>query len=131
MYTSHGHHIAGTRVENLGIRNVITCGGPQYCIVCSREVSQASKNFEMFDDLPANEKPDNPLINRPPHYISHPSGVECIEVTRHMNFNLGNAVKYIWRCELKDPALEIQDLKKAIWYLNDEIVRLTESEEKC
>ena len=61
------------------------------------------------------------LINSPPHYTSHPSGVECIDVTRHMNFNLGNAVKYIWRCDLKRD--DVEDLKKAIWYLQDEITR--------
>ena len=61
------------------------------------------------------------LINSPPHYTSHPSGVECIDVTRHMNFNLGNAVKYIWRCDLK--RYDVEDLKKAIWYLQDEITR--------
>ena len=60
-------------------------------------------------------------IEHPPHYTNHPSGIECIEVTRHMGFNLGNAVKYIWRCDLKKDAIE--DLKKAIWYLEDEIMR--------
>lgn len=58
-------------------------------------------------------------VNSPKHYTKHPSGVECIEITRHMGFNLGNAVKYIWRCDLKRDAIE--DLKKAVWYLQDEI----------
>lgn len=58
-------------------------------------------------------------VNHPDHYTSHPSGLECIEVTAHMNFCLGNAVKYIWRAGLKDNALE--DLRKAIWYLEREI----------
>jgi hypothetical protein len=58
-------------------------------------------------------------VNHPKHYTSHPSGVECIEITRHMGYNLGNAVKYIWRCDLKRDAIE--DLKKAIWYLQDEL----------
>jgi hypothetical protein len=62
------------------------------------------------------------LVNHPPHYTSHPSGIEAIQVTRHMNFNLGNAIKYIWRAGQKgDP---IQDLEKAIFYLRDEIERL-------
>lgn len=61
-------------------------------------------------------------VNHPPHYKSHPSGVECIQITRHMNFNLGNAIKYIWRAGEKGNA--VQDLQKAIWYLNDEINRL-------
>lgn len=58
-------------------------------------------------------------VNHPAHYTGHPSGIECIEVVRHMGFNLGNAVKYIWRADLKHDA--IQDLEKAVWYLQDEI----------
>jgi len=57
----------------------------------------------------------------PAHYKAHPSGIECIEVTRHFNFNLGNAIKYIWRAGHKVDT--VQDLKKAIWYLEDEIKR--------
>ena len=61
-------------------------------------------------------------VNQPPHYTQHPSGVECIAVTEHMNFCLGNAVKYIWRAGLKGDTVE--DLKKAVFYLNREISRL-------
>lgn len=60
----------------------------------------------------------------PAHYKSHPSGVECIVVTRHMSFNIGNVIKYLWRAGLKDQTPTLQDLKKAAWYLNDEIKRL-------
>lgn len=67
------------------------------------------------------------LINHPKHYTSHPSGVECIEITRHMNFNLGNVIKYLWRSGLKDNNPSIQDLKKALFYLQDEIKRLENS----
>lgn len=63
----------------------------------------------------------------PDHYKSHPSGVECIEITRHMSFNCGNAVKYIWRNGLKDGNPSVQELKKAAWYLNDEIKRLEDA----
>lgn len=62
-------------------------------------------------------------INHPPHYKKHPSGIECIQITEHMNFCLGNAVKYIWRADHKDDALE--DLQKAAWYINREIARRT------
>lgn len=58
-------------------------------------------------------------VNHPKHYTQHPSGVEAITIARHMNFNLGCALKYIWRCDLKRDAVE--DLKKAVWYLQDEI----------
>lgn len=60
-------------------------------------------------------------VNHPPHYTQHPSGVECIDVTEHMGFNLGNAVKYIWRADLKGSA--DTDLAKAAWYINREIER--------
>ena len=61
------------------------------------------------------------LVNHPPHYTAHPSGVECIQITETMNFCLGNAIKYIWRADLKHDAIE--DLKKAVWYVNREIKR--------
>ena len=61
------------------------------------------------------------IVNHPKHYTSHPSGIECIQVTEHMGFNLGNAVKYIWRADLKNDAIE--DLKKAAWYIDREIKR--------
>ena len=64
---------------------------------------------------------DDP-VNHPKHYTAHPSGVECIQITEHMNFNLGNAVKYIWRAGQKTDLLE--DLKKARWYLDREIQRI-------
>lgn len=66
------------------------------------------------------------LVNRPPHYTSHPSGVECIEVTEHYNFNLGNAIKYVWRAGIKSPN-PLEDLRKAAWYINREIKRLTKT----
>jgi len=61
------------------------------------------------------------LVSRPPHYTSHPSGVECIQITEHMGFCVGNAIKYLWRADLKGNALE--DLEKAAWYVNREIER--------
>lgn len=64
--------------------------------------------------------PDN--VNHPSHYTSHPSGVECIDVTEHMTFNVGNAVKYLWRAGLK--GAQIEDLRKAAWYVNREIDKL-------
>jgi hypothetical protein len=60
-------------------------------------------------------------VNHPKHYTQHPSGVECIQITEHMNFCLGNAMKYIWRASLKNGT---EDLYKAIWYINREIQRI-------
>ena len=67
-------------------------------------------------------------VNHPKHYTSDPSGVECIQVTRHRNFNIGNAMKYLWRNGLKDSDAQVQDLQKAIWYIKDEIERLEKLE---
>jgi hypothetical protein len=66
-------------------------------------------------------KPD--AVN-PSHYKADPSGVECIQITRHRNFNIGNAIKYLWRAGLKESAPSAEDLRKAIWYLEDEIGRI-------
>lgn len=63
-------------------------------------------------------------VNHPKHYTSDPSGVECIQITRHRNFNIGNAFKYLWRAGIKDDKKQIEDLQKAIFYINDEIKRL-------
>lgn len=75
-------------------------------------------------------KNKNDQVNHPKHYTSDPSGIECIDVTRHRNFNVGNAIKYLWRAGLKEDKdrklidKQIEDLNKAVWYLVDEIHRL-------
>ena len=66
---------------------------------------------------------NNDPINHPAHYTQK-SGVECIQVTEQFNFNRGNAIKYVWRAGEKDPAKEVEDLEKAIWYINREITRI-------
>jgi len=65
----------------------------------------------------------NDPVNHPKHYTDHPSGIECIQITEHMGFCLGNAIKYIWRADLKNDAIE--DLNKAKWYIEREILRRT------
>ena len=64
----------------------------------------------------------NDPVNHPKHYTEHPSGVECIEITEHFNFNKGNAIKYIWRSA--DKGKEVEDLRKARWYIDREIARI-------
>ena len=64
----------------------------------------------------------NDPVNHPKHYTAHPSGVECIEITEHMNFCVGNAIKYLWRSGLKGE--QIEDLRKARWYIDREIARI-------
>lgn len=75
-------------------------------------------------------KNKNDQVNHPKHYTSDPSGIECIDITRHRNFNIGNAIKYLWRAGLKEDKdrklidKQVEDLNKAVWYLADEIHRL-------
>lgn len=58
-------------------------------------------------------------VNHPSHYTQYP--VEVIELTRHMSFDRGNAVKYIARAGFKGgPEKELEDIDKAIWYLKDD-----------
>ena len=65
---------------------------------------------------------DDP-VDHPKHYTTHPSGVECIQITEHLNFCVGNAVKYAWRAGEKGNY--VQDLEKAVWYLQREIARVS------
>jgi len=65
-------------------------------------------------------------VNHPKHYNAHPSGVECIDVVEHMSFNIGNAIKYLWRCDHKNASIE--DLKKAEWYVQREIQKRTKEQ---
>ena len=66
-------------------------------------------------------------VNHPTHYNQHPAGIECIDVIEEFSFNVGNAVKYLWRYALKGG---IEDLEKAVWYINREIARLRRDGEK-
>lgn len=85
---------------------------------------ELSPNEKAYQKLSIEQhKVDN--VNHPPHYNSSEARctcgrqIECIDVTRHLSFNIGNAMKYLWRCDLKGASLE--DLKKAAWYIHDEI----------
>ena len=66
---------------------------------------------------------DRPVsVTNPSHYRSHPSGVECIDIIRHLPFNVGNAIKYLWRAGDKGgPEKLREDLEKALWYIQDSI----------
>jgi hypothetical protein len=77
--------------------------------------------MQYSDDTVAEIKAKHDPVNHPRHYTTHPSGVECIQITEHMGFNLGNAMKYIWRADEKDNAVE--DLRKAVWYVQREIAK--------
>lgn len=76
-------------------------------------------------------------VNHPSHYtwLKDLCGIEAIDITRHLDFNLGNSIKYILRSGHKkeegytDKQKTIEDLKKAIWYLNDEINMLKKEDQ--
>lgn len=102
----------------------ITCGRKikdpalgDFCLVCN--VMGRRADNEQKEEQTREEDP----VNHPKHYTNHPSGIECIQITEHMGFNLGNALKYIWRCDLKKDAIE--DLEKAMWYIKREIKKRT------
>jgi len=85
----------------------------------------------MEENMTTNHDP----VHHPLHYTSSPAAcsgcgktIECIDVTRHHGFNIGNVIKYLWREGLKGAALglkssSIEDLEKAAWYLQDEIAK--------
>ena len=60
-------------------------------------------------------------VNHPKHYNNDPSGIECIEIIRNMSFDIGCAVKYLWRMGFKDGNPIVQDMNKALFYLEDEL----------
>ena len=99
--------------------------------ICYKFIEQCKpKDIEQKTEI----KVDN--VNHPAHYNSHPSGIECIEITRHHNFDIGNAIKYLWWAGLKseegmeDADKQVEDLNKAIWYIKDEIKRITERKKR-
>ena len=94
------------------------------------EKTNLRKNLEEFYGKPLHNFYYDANVGKPAHYNSHPSGIECIDVTRHYCFSIGNAIKYLWRAGLKkeqgktNRQKEIEDLQKAIWYINDRIKEL-------
>lgn len=111
---------------------------------CRTHVSLGNISEEDFNNLINNKldiinsvedefATEHDSVNHPSHYTSHPSGIECIEITRHYCFSIGNAIKYLWRAGLKkemgieDKQKEIEDLEKAIWYIKDRIAQLRKS----
>jgi hypothetical protein len=112
---------------------------PQVCISCGKVTHGKAMDWRTLPVLSPFDYVEQPVssllarleeaktsapadpVNHPSHYVSHPSKVECIQITEHMGFCLGNAIKYIWRADLKADAIE--DLKKARWYLDREIAK--------
>lgn len=100
------------------------------CMYCGRDVHGAVNTIATHPECERFERQqsqrldadgtDDP-VSHPKHYTSHPSGVECITITEHMSFCVGNAIKYLWRADQKGSPIE--DLKKARWYIDREIAR--------
>lgn len=78
------------------------------------------------------EKKEEDMVNHPSHYtwLKEKCGIEVIDITRWLDFNIGNAVKYLLRAGhkseqgLSEKEKTIQDLEKAVWYINDKISQL-------
>ena len=66
---------------------------------------------------------ENNNVNHPSHYtwLKELCGIEVLDITRHLDFNTGNAIKYLLRAGRKDPKKTIEDLEKAIFYIKDKI----------
>lgn len=94
---------------------ILTTSDRTTCVTCG-----LAWDTNDFDPPVCMRKGTDP-VSHPPHYTQHPSGVECIQITEHMGFCLGNAIKYIWRADLKTDAIE--DLKKARWYIDRELAK--------
>lgn len=144
--THHGHHIPGTTTKDEDPNVQKThCAGPDECQPCTRDAENAWYP-EMIAKRKAEE--DKPLgredinigklnisdlakkpsaVVHPPHYNMY-DGIEIIDLAEQMNFNKGNAVKYVTRAEFKGK--EIEDLEKARYYLKKEIKRLKRIEKK-
>ena len=102
-----------TEFEKCCGRDIVTQGG--ICVDCPYLQNVGMANLLLRNAQCEDLAPDP--INHPPHYTQHPSGVECITITEHYNFNVGNAIKYLWRAGLKDGTDAASDLRKAAWYV--------------
>lgn len=127
MFAENGDtiDISGNRVTNISNGNYVTD-------IAIGDLARLMKSFEDCD-LDELDEPEvsNNNVNHPDYYNNNPSGIECIDVIRHYPFNVGCAIKYLWRAGLKkdaslsDKEKEIEDLKKAIWYIEDRIKQLS------
>jgi hypothetical protein len=69
-------------------------------------------------------------VNHPSHYTWLPNGLEVIDLIEHLMTNRGNAVKYLCRAGRKNPDTELEDLRKAAWYVEREIKRITKEKNR-
>ena len=111
-------------------KNYVTLKGGDYNYSRFGNIENFKKFWRPYE-VPNVNAPDD-IVNHPSHYtwLMDLCGIEVIDITRHMDFNLGNSIKYILRSGHKkeegytDKHKTIEDLKKAIWYIEDEIKML-------
>lgn len=98
-------------------------------LAANPEKKEESEELINGNNIPIQEAepPQFDPITKPKHYNSHPSGIECIEITQHHDFCTGNAIKYLWRQGLKDGENSVTDLKKAVWYIERKIKQIENS----
>lgn len=149
--THHGHHIQGTTdKDEPETHPVENCAGPGECQPCTRDSEKAwypemiaerkaaeetpveredvkMGKLDVRNLMPSGKKRTGSSVNHPSHYNMY-DGFEVMDLVEQMNFNKGNAVKYVSRAEFKGK--EIEDLEKARWYLKKEIQRLKRLEKK-
>lgn len=127
--TDENQTFATSPLEDFAARTVACpkCGAPvgAECAIPEGYHCAAGYHLERYEASKAaciKKAVRSDAINSPAHYTSHPSGIECIQITEHFGFNIGNAIKYLWRAGLKtsDP---IEDLEKAAWYVAREIAK--------
>lgn len=100
---------------------------PDYSVIlCKAEVERILDIINSSTE----EQSVSDRVNHPKHYNSHPSGIECIDVIRWYDWDIGSAIKYLWRCGLKSEGgltpldKQIEDLEKAVWCIQDKIKTL-------
>lgn len=121
-----GRHIEHGMAIALG-KTIVIVGPRENVFHCSADLifdsfEDCVRYLLSFGDVATSDI--DSIVNHPSHYNSHPSGVECITVTEHFNFNIGNAIKYLWRSGLKDASNPAIDLRKAAWYIDRELERI-------
>lgn len=92
------------------------------CLIIEYKNREANKMPDYSESIQQLIDEGTDAINHPSHYTQY-KGVEVIQISELLNFNRGNALKYIARAGFKNADTEIQDLEKAIWYLKREMDR--------
>lgn len=97
-----------------------TDGGASWCVVTSDgKVADHTYNLYFTFDVETDDVIDISVddeVNHPKHYTGHKADVECIMFTELLPSLAANAFKYVWRCD--DKGNQMEDLEKALWYLN-------------